>query len=200
MRAIVNPAYSEVPIPWRKELEKKEIRIGYMLELDAELPTAPACKRALQESVEKLQNAGISCEQVHIPNLFELATTFISINCADATASQVQAIGKEPLDPHISKVIHQVQAPSLLKRAFLWYNQRKGASVKYTALLQATTTKRNLSQYWRLVDFKAQLQKATLQAMSLLNVDCILFPAFATQAIPLNCFSDLVFSAAYSFV
>lgn len=197
--------YSVHPIDWRFEIEteyeeKKRLRIG-VLRTDGVVDPAPACARALQETVTALEREGHELFDVDPPSPYEALKYASHLLASDGckTLSSFYRAGEWD-DPGAAQMRFYMNLPRPVK--FLWYLWTKYVRQDdvWAGILRKWHPK-TAHEYWQLIAQREGYKARWFEWWRTeARMDFLICPNNATPAVPHDAMHDAVSSCGYTFL
>ena len=197
--------HSVHPLEWREGEEqavheKKRLRIGVM-RTDGVIEAAPACARALEETVQALRREGHEVYDVRPPGLYEaFKIASVLLNSDGCRMFQSHRRWGEWMDPGAQRMSMYMRLPGPIR--YLWY-----LWVKYVrrddlwADLLGAWYEKSAFEQWQWVAkreaYKAKFHEWWIEEA---NMDFMITPPNATPAVPHDGMKDAVSSCGYTFL
>ncbi len=180
-RAPFDPTTSPVPLGDPGAVALGSLRIGYYSD-DGYLSASPALRRAVDESVAALRQAGATVEAFHPPDVHEAWRVFFSLLSADGWAAMKRASFRSKRDWRVRRILWINSAPTFMRRPLAFLLERLGRD--FEAELFRMTPRRRLSvyRYRELREQHAQYRSRFLATMEKGRFDVLICPPTATPA------------------
>ena len=190
-----NDNLTVLPIPWLDIKLRPKLRFGYY-ETDGFLDPTPACQRAVRETVKALRQAGHDVVPFKPPNAFEIVKSFFGLMGADGGKTFVEALGNDPREVAVGKVLNLYRTPYIVKYCLSALLHTLGQT--QAAELIVSTHECSVQQLWKLQTKRQELFVEFYDAFAELELDGVIAPVHVHPATPHDTFGDMSFSACYT--
>ena len=191
----VDPAIA--PVAWRnpEDVNIQGLRIGFYTD-DGFFPAAPALKRAVNEAVEAIREAGAVVEEFQPPDVAHAIGVFFGILAADGGTNERRIVGKSKYDPRIKGLIQLASLPDVMRPVLV--RLLKAARQARLAATLASLTKQSAAGYWELIAARNQYQRKFVAALEAKQLDVLICPPHALPALTHGSSYYLSSAASYS--
>lgn len=193
------------PLEWRDDeatdiRDKRRLKIGVM-RTDGVIDPAPACARALEETVTALKKDGHQVFDVHPPDTYEgfkIASVLLNSDGCQTFRSFFRP--GEWMDPGAAQLSRYMRLPRPVRYLWYWWVKYVRRDHLWADLLSAWYEK-SAFQQWKWV-LKRETYKAKFHEwwMEDAKMDVMLTPPNATPAVPHDGMKDAVSSCGYTFL
>ncbi|KAI5269866.1 amidase signature enzyme [Aureobasidium subglaciale] len=202
------------PLAWRQNVyddskDKKKLRVG-VLRTDGVVDPSPACARALQMTVDALEQQGHECFDLTLPTapyapLDALAIASQLLN-AEGTRTYTGFFSRgETNDAGATQLSFWMNLPSPLRWIYVKYLRYIRGDAVWSRLLESLHEK-SAYENWQLVYQRESFKNywfdwwTSLSSASGAEVDILLTPPNATPAVPHDGMRDAIASCGYTFL
>eukprot|EP01001_Neometanema_parovale_P006188 NODE_2564_length_1390_cov_59.355170_g2437_i0.p1 GENE.NODE_2564_length_1390_cov_59.355170_g2437_i0~~NODE_2564_length_1390_cov_59.355170_g2437_i0.p1 ORF type:complete len:322 (+),score=58.33 NODE_2564_length_1390_cov_59.355170_g2437_i0:333-1298(+) len=172
------------PCPWRTEIyeSKRKLRFGYFTN-DTWFDPAPACARAVTETVAALKRAGHEVVEVKFADLYDLALNFVSILAADGKMkSMVLSLEGEKLH-EMYHLLHSIaHIPSFLRPIIAGISRLLGK--KRMGDLTAAACAKDTFEFWEALAQRSVWKKKVIKQWQDMKLDALICPGLGLPAWP----------------
>ncbi len=192
-------AQDVVPLPFRDALaNQKHIKFGVCWE-DPFVPVSPACRRAVQETVLTLKEAGFEVSEFKYPASFSrLMPLFYELLSADGWKFYFEQLKGEAREPILRNLLNYAALPNWLKYLL---SRSLGLFMKDSSaitLLRAISSKSS----YEVLKIRQEVKTIAHEFQSFFSqsgIDVIVAPCHVLPATPNGSFGNIHFCAAYTF-
>ncbi|KIK55153.1 hypothetical protein GYMLUDRAFT_48114 [Collybiopsis luxurians FD-317 M1] len=132
--------YSYVPMPYRTPALPKRLKFGYYT-ADGFAKAAPACRRAVSETIEALRREGHECVEIEIPDTTEYLKTFLALVSADGFERLIRPLGPDSMEPTLMLPVYGARIPYLIRKLAVWVCERFLGDSIFADLIRASRVK-----------------------------------------------------------
>nr|XP_019015143.1 amidase [Kwoniella pini CBS 10737]OCF53924.1 amidase [Kwoniella pini CBS 10737] len=125
-----------VPLPWKET------------EIPSKLRTSPACVRAVEESVQKLRDAGHEVVEFHPPDISEALKIFVGLTSAEGYKSLLGNIGPDPMESSMRLVTLGSKLPAWLHSLLGWVVDNLLKDHLFASIF-ATSRPKSVEEFWQ---------------------------------------------------
>ncbi|KAI0037218.1 amidase signature enzyme [Vararia minispora EC-137] len=143
-----------VPLPWREIKLPSRLRIGVLRD-DGVVVPSPACKRALDEVVSALQEAGHEVFPIEPPAPAEALRVGSQLMANGVITATSHIRAGEACDPGAAQALRALQLPNFLRRLWAWYIRYLRRDPLYADLIAAFRPQSGQEFYARIGDREA---------------------------------------------
>ena len=191
-----DPMVPPVPLRPSSEVDVSQLRIGFY-DNDTLFRPSPAIRRAVQESVDSLQDAGATLVPFECPRPLDVWEIQAGQFAADGGRWMRERLGNSAVDSRIRKTMMLTKVPTFVRKVLPPVLSAMGETTIRDILSRSGS--RQLSAY----GFQTQLEKQKqfrarfFDRLNQEQVDAIICPPFPSVAMKHNS-GDIVFGIAYT--
>lgn len=171
------------------------LRIGYYVD-DGFFTPAPACQRAVLETVEALRSAGHTLIPFSPPNVSKAVRLYYGVMAADGGEGFVRALEGEELNSMYSKLLMAAQLPNWVRPLLSFVMERAGQP--RLSLLTSSTASRSADQFWAIESERDDYLRDFWNVWDKDQLDAVICPAVALPAYNHGGATDLTASCSYT--
>lgn len=192
--------YTVHPLEWRDDVElPQKCKIGVFRD-DGIVTPSPACKRALDATVDALRRQGHEIVEFSPPDPLRCLRIASQLLCSDAVrvASRDFAWG-EHNDAGVQRMLFAQRLPRFIKRIWAWYLWYVKGDKVWATLIRDWNEK-TITERWDLVYERETYKGEFFEYWKQTGVDFIVSPPNATPALPHKGLYESVSSCGYTFM
>ena len=192
------------PVPWDGSqytavASSKSLKFGYYIS-DGWFEPAPACKRAVEETVSALKAAGHEVIEFEPLELADCARNYVALITADGNfRGFVDGIEGEELHPAYSFAYNVANIPKWL-RGPLSFIMRNVLKQPRMAKLIIAGSQKTAHEYWEAIKEQNRLKKSFLSRFEASGIDAIICPGLGLPAMTHGTSVRLLNACSYTFV
>ncbi|TIC60902.1 amidase signature enzyme [Wallemia mellicola] len=138
---------SIAPVPYRTIELPKKIRFGYYTDNNF-VKSSPAVRRAVFETVEKLEQAGHECIDVGPVDAESAMEIFIALSAADGFKTLMSPLGGDPREPALFLIALGAKLPSFIRHLAAWALESFTPNAGFAKVLRESGEK-SVQDYYR---------------------------------------------------
>ncbi|WRT64349.1 uncharacterized protein IL334_001281 [Kwoniella shivajii] len=136
-----------IPLPWKEVELPKKLRVGYWTQ-DHLIKTSPACVRAVEECVRKLNDAGHEVVRFEPPDIAEALKIFAGLTSAEGYKSLLGNIGSDPMESSMRLVTLGSKLPRWLHWVLCWVVENLFKDHLFASIF-ATSRPKSVQELWQ---------------------------------------------------
>jgi len=164
--------------------QKPKLRIGYFEELSWFSPS-PACRRAVRETVKRLEMEGHELVPFTVPRLDELMEFFFNAVGADGGVFTREFLDGEDVEEHVKGLAYNGLVPPFVKSVIAFVSEHAFGETKFAKVLRCSNAK-DVATYNRLFAERKRFKNYLMLTWRESNLDALISPPVPCPAITHN--------------
>jgi len=187
-------------IPWRRvDLKDKKLKWGVMW-TNGMVPPTPACKRALEQTVNFLRADGHDVVDFNPPTPSEAIRLGFHLLCADGGKSILDKLHSgEYIDPGLAELLWWIKAPWIVKAVYRWW-LRWWYREEYMAHFLDGLGSKSTYELWKLNVRRTQYRQDFHDSWNAAGLDFLLTVPHPSPAVHEKKAGALLLACGYTFL
>ena len=182
--------------PWSTETHPLDtLRVGYW-ETDDYFPSCPTVRRAVRESVTRLQDAGVHVQPISPPSHRDALHMYCAIFGSDGGQRIRDRLAGESVDWRIKPLLRLGRLPRIVRNVIAKVYAAIGD--RRMAGILSHSYRCSASTLWQLTEAISEFRQEFLARMQVLQLDAIVCPPHATVAFKHGASHNMLPAASYS--